>query len=211
MKYELDGKEYNVKVVKKNNKNTYLRVLDDMTIYITTNYLTTNKSIIKLLDTNKDRLRVMLTRQSNQNKKKKAFFYLGREYDIIEVSIMDKVEVNDKYIYIPNKKKFDLWYKKELRRVFEERLKYNYERFKEIKKCPELKIRTMKTRWGVYNRVKHTITLNSHLLEYDYDVIDYVIIHELSHIIHFDHSKEFWALVSVYCPDYKKIRKKLKE
>ena len=211
MKYELDGKEYNVKVVKKNNKNTYLRVLDDMTIYITTNYLTTNKSIIKLLDTNKDRLRVMLTRQSNQNKKKKAFFYLGREYDIIEVSIMDRVEVNDKYIYIPNKKKFDLWYKKELRRVFEERLKYNYERFKEIKKCPELKIRTMKTRWGVYNRVKHTITLNSHLLEYDYDVIDYVIIHELSHIIHFDHSKEFWALVSVYCPDYKKIRKKLKE
>ncbi len=211
MKYELDGKEYNVKVVKKNNKNTYLRVLDDMTIYITTNYLTTNKSIIKLLDTNKDRLRVMLTRQSNQNKKKKAFFYLGREYDIIEVSIMDKVEVNDKYIYIPNKKKFDLWYKKELRRVFEERLKYNYERFKEIKKCPELKIRTMKTRWGVYNRVKHTITLNSHLLEYDYDVIDYVIIHELSHIIHFDHSKDFWALVSIYCPDYKKIRKKLKE
>lgn len=211
MKYELDGKEYNVKVVKKNNKNTYLRVLDDMTIYITTNYLTTNKSIIKLLDTNKDRLRVMLTRQSNQNKKKKAFFYLGREYDIIEVSIMDKVEVNDKYIYIPNKKKFDLWYKKELRRVFEERLKYNYERFKEIKKCPELKIRAMKTRWGVYNRVKHTITLNSHLLEYDYDVIDYVIIHELSHIIHFDHSKDFWALVSIYCPDYKKIRKKLKE
>ena len=211
MKYELDGKEYNVKVVKKNNKNTYLRVLDDMTIYITTNYLTTNKSIIKLLDTNKDRLRVMLTRQSNQNKKKKAFFYLGREYDIIEVSIMDRVEVNDKYIYIPNKKKFDLWYKKELRRVFEERLKYNYERFKEIKKCPELKIRTMKTRWGVYNRVKHTITLNSHLLEYDYDVIDYVIIHELSHIIHFDHSKDFWALVSIYCPDYKKIRKKLKE
>lgn len=211
MKYELDGKEYNVKVVKKNNKNTYLRVLDDMTIYITTNYLTTNKSIIKLLDTNKDCLRVMLTRQSNQNKKKKAFFYLGREYDIIEVSIMDKVEVNDKYIYIPNKKKFDLWYKKELRRVFEERLKYNYERFKEIKKCPELKIRTMKTRWGVYNRVKHTITLNSHLLEYDYDVIDYVIIHELSHIIHFDHSKDFWALVSIYCPDYKKIRKKLKE
>ncbi len=211
MKYELDGKEYNVKVVKKNNKNTYLRVLDDMTIYITTNYLTTKRSIIKLLDDNKDHLRVMLTRQSNQNKKKKAFFYLGREYDIIEVSIMDKVEVNDKYIYIPNKKKFDLWYKKELRRVFEERLKYNYERFKEIKKCPELKIRTMKTRWGVYNRVKHTITLNSHLLEYDYDVIDYVIIHELSHIIHFDHSKNFWALVSVYCPDYKKIRKKLKE
>ena len=39
----------------------------------------------------------------------------------------------------------------------------------------------MKTRWGVYNRVKHNITLNSHLIEYEMDKIDYVIIHELSH------------------------------
>lgn len=69
----------------------------------------------------------------------------------------------------------------------------------------------MKSRWGVYNRKNHSITLNSHLIEYSIEKLDYVIIHELCHIIHFDHSKDFWLLVSKYCPDYKKIRKELKE
>ena len=41
--------------------------------------------------------------------------------------------------------------------------------------------------------------------------IDYVIIHELSHIIHFNHSKNFWDLVSKYCSNYKEIRKEMKE
>ena len=69
----------------------------------------------------------------------------------------------------------------------------------------------MKTRWGVYNRKNHTITLNSRLIEFDTEKIDYVITHELSHIIHFDHSEYFWQLVSKYCPNYKKIRKELKD
>ena len=63
----------------------------------------------------------------------------------------------------------------------------------------------------MYNKANHSITLNSHLIEYDIEKLDYVIIHELSHIIHFDHSKSFWQLVSKYCPNYKKIRKELKE
>ena len=76
---------------------------------------------------------------------------------------------------------------------------------------PKLKIRTMKSRWGVYNRKNHSVTLNSHLIEYSLDKLDYVIVHELSHIIHFDHSPSFWNLVYKYYPNYKKVRKELKE
>ena len=76
---------------------------------------------------------------------------------------------------------------------------------------PKLKIRNMKSRWGVYNKKNHSVTLNTHLIEYDIEKLDYVIYHELSHIIHFDHSKEFWNLVSKYCPNYKIIRKDMKE
>ena len=85
-----------------------------------------------------------------------------------------------------------------------------FNKFKENIKSPILKIRSMKSRWGVYNRINHTITLNSKLIEYDYDKIDYVIIHELSHIKHFNHSKDFWDLVSKYCNNYKNIRKEMK-
>ena len=63
----------------------------------------------------------------------------------------------------------------------------------------------------MYNRVKHSVTLNSELIKYNIRCLDYVIVHELSHVIHFDHSKNFWSLVSKYCNNYKAIKKELKE
>ena len=65
---------------------------------------------------------------------------------------------------------------------------------------------------GKLKAIAYTLyCFNSKLIEYDYDKIDYVIVHELSHIIHFNHSKNFWELVGKYCKDYKKIRRELKE
>ena len=69
----------------------------------------------------------------------------------------------------------------------------------------------MKTRWGVCQTKNGVITLNNKLIHYDLSVIDYVIIHELCHFIHANHQKEFWDLVSKYYPNYKIIKKKLKE
>lgn len=211
MKYELDNTTYDVIIIKKNNKNSYIRITDDMNILVTTNYFATKKGIKKMLDQNTNSLRKMLNRQQRINKKKERFFYLGKYYDIIEVPIIKDIKIENNVIYIPSEKKLERWLKEELIRIYSERLEYNYNRFEEIDKCPSLKIRTMKTRWGVYNRIKHTITLNSHLIEYDIDKIDYVIIHELSHVIHFNHSQAFWKLVGKYCPNYKEMRKALKE
>ena len=42
------------------------------------------------------------------------------------------------------------------------------------------------------------------------ELLDYVVIHELAHRRHMDHSREFWAEVEKYCPDYKKRREELK-
>ena len=76
---------------------------------------------------------------------------------------------------------------------------------------PKLKIRNMKTRWGVCNRRDDSITLNSKLIRYEIHDIDYVIIHELAHLVHFDHSKAFWQTVEKYMPNYKRAIKNLKE
>ena len=69
----------------------------------------------------------------------------------------------------------------------------------------------MSTRWGVCNRKLKRVTLNSLLIRYPLEALDYVIIHELSHFVHFDHSKEFWNLVSKYCPNYKQLRKEMRD
>ena len=103
------------------------------------------------------------------------------------------------------------WYNKIIKDTFVEHYINIYNMFDEVSKMPSLKIRKMKSRWGVYNRVKHSVTLNSELLKYDLVCLDYVIVHELSHVIHFNHSKDFWLLVGKYCNNYKGIKKLLKE
>ena len=52
MKFNIDGVSYEVIVEKKNNKNTYIRVKKDLKIYVTTNYLVSNKKIEEFLEKN---------------------------------------------------------------------------------------------------------------------------------------------------------------
>ncbi|MBR6689784.1 MAG: DUF45 domain-containing protein [Bacilli bacterium] len=211
MKYELDSIEYDVIIEKKNNKNLYIRVKEDGKIYVTCNYLTTKGMILKVLNENTKSLQKMVKHIEKKNEKSNKFFYLGNSYDIIINEDTRKVLIIDDKIYTKDLKMLDKWYKEEIIRIFDERYVYVFNHFNENIKSPILKIRNMKTRWGVYNRKNHTITLNSKLIEYDIEKIDYVIVHELSHIVHFDHSKEFWNLVSKYCKNYKQIRKEMKD
>lgn len=211
MKYILEDIEYDVIIERKNNKNLYIRVKEDGKIYVTCNYLTTKTMILKVLNENTKSLQKMVKRMEKQSEKSDKFFYLGNSYDIIINESISGVKIIDDKIYSKSYKTLEKWYNDEIIRVFDDRYVHVFNRFKENIKSPILKIRTMKTRWGVYNRKNHTITLNSKLIEYDIEKIDYVIIHELSHIIHFNHSKAFWNLVSKYCPNYKKIRKEMKE
>ena len=210
MKYIVDGNEYEVVIIKKNNKNTYIRIKDDLKIYVTTNYFVSNSSIMKLLDDNYDYLKKTMDKQRQKQIKNNQFYYLGEVYDIIMYDTK-KVEILDNRIYVKDEVLLNKWLKKEIKRLFSERLSVLYNMFEEDIPYPNLRIRKMTTRWGVCNKKNNTVTLNSELIKYSVDKLDYVIIHELSHFIHFNHSKEFWNLVSKYCPKYKEIRKELRD
>ena len=126
-------------------------------------------------------------------------------------NLFDEVEIAGNKIYARDQKQFDKWYKKEMQNIFEKHYQMLYNRFEEQIPFYRMRIREMKTRWGVCNVKSKTITLNSKLIEYPLEALDYVIVHELSHLIHFNHSSSFWNLVAKYKPDYKRIRKELKE
>ena len=87
----------------------------------------------------------------------------------------------------------------------------NYDKFTKKIPYPSLKIRKMTSRWGVCNIRTHEITLNLELIKRDVSYLDYVIIHEMSHLIHGDHSAAFWKLVGDNMPNYKKYREEMKE
>ena len=63
----------------------------------------------------------------------------------------------------------------------------------------------------VCNKKLQKVTLNYNLIYMDTKYLDYVIVHELSHLIHANHSREFWALVEENMPQYKKYRKEMKD
>jgi predicted metal-dependent hydrolase len=71
-------------------------------------------------------------------------------------------------------------------------------------------LRGQTSRWGSCSS-DEVITLNWKLLAAPLEVIDYVVIHELAHIRHMNHSSEFWALVAEYQPQWKTSRRWLKE
>ena len=76
--------------------------------------------------------------------------------------------------------------------------------------CNKITVRDQKTRWGSCSS-KGNLNLNYKLAYMPQKILDYVVVHELAHLRHMDHSREFWALVETYLPDFKECRKWLKE
>ena len=206
----IDDIRYNVVIDKKRStKNTYIRVKDDLTIYVTTNIFTRDKDIAKLLDENYDSICRMIKKQKVKNTNNENFNYLGKNYEIIYVDYCD-ISFGEERVFLNKNLDIDKWYKKQAKTLFLEHLDMIYNNFSRSIPYPDLKIRKMTTRWGVCNTKLKTVTLNLELIKRDTKYLDYVIAHELSHLIYPNHSRDFWDLVGENCPNYKIIRREMK-
>jgi hypothetical protein len=73
----------------------------------------------------------------------------------------------------------------------------------------DIKFRKMRSRWGSCSS-KGIITFNTELIKVEEKLIDYVVVHELAHLKHMNHSKKFHSLVNQYIPDSYELNQKLK-
>jgi len=208
MNIEINGNVYDIEIIKKNNRNTYIRVKNGK-IIVTTNYFTSKNGVMKLINDNVDSITRMIDKDCKKQDKNNEFYYFGKKYDIIYG--FKTIDISDDKIYVLDKKSLDKYINKNIIEIFSNRLNYWYNLFEEKIPVPNLKIRKMTSRWGVCNIKNHNVTLNYMLSRYDICCLDYVIVHELSHFIHPNHSKEFWNLVCKYYPKYKECKKMLKE
>jgi len=100
------------------------------------------------------------------------------------------------------------WLQRQARRVFEERCRHFAERLKV--RVTRLALSSARTRWGSAS-ADGAIRLHWRLIHCALPTIDYVVVHELAHLRHMDHSPRFWDVVRSVVPDYERLRGGLKE
>ncbi len=209
MEVQLGDKNILVEVQRKNNKNIYFRFKDNDILYVTCNRWVTINEIKRLIKKNEVSLLKMYEAYQEKSKKDEYFYYLGKKYDIKLQSDVKEVVNDGTSLIARDEKMLNKWLNGECQRVFTIRIQEMLKRFANIPKF-NLRIRKMKTRWGVNNVTKCIITLNSELIKKDITLIDYVIVHELCHFYQANHSSKFWDEVGARYPDYKIARKRLR-
>ncbi|MBU0705662.1 M48 family metallopeptidase [Patescibacteria group bacterium] len=100
------------------------------------------------------------------------------------------------------------FYKKKAEEVIHDRLQFFNEHYR--LKYNRVTFRNQKTRWGSCSSAKN-LNFNWRLIMAPIEIIDYVVVHELCHLKHMNHSTSFWRLVAEAIPEYKGMRKWLKD
>lgn len=100
------------------------------------------------------------------------------------------------------------WYAKAAERVIGQRLAY-YSGIMNVR-YNTVRIKAQKTRWGSCSE-KGNLNFNWRIILAPPEILDYVVVHELSHLVYMDHSKNFWNTVSRYIADYEYPRRWLRE
>lgn len=99
------------------------------------------------------------------------------------------------------------WYRQELKRVLES-VVIGCEKKTGVH-ANEFRIKNMKTRWGTCNIEKRRIWVNLQLVKKPVECLEYVVIHELVHLLERNHTHRFHALVEEYCPTWREAKKLL--
>ena len=217
---------------RKSVKNVNLRIKPEGEVLVSANNSVSTDFIDAFIE---KKQRYIFSVLSRYEEKKKLFqavpkrYVSGESYDLLGKSLRLKVEANKEenvytdgvYIFLKVKDKDDFrhkeimmskWLKQYQTTVFEELLQKKYLLFEKYGVTyPTLKIRNMTSRWGSCQPKKGIITLNSKLIEAPRNCIEYVILHELVHFIHPNHSRQFWDFVAMMMPDWKERKEALEK
>jgi len=148
-----------------------------------------------------------------------SYRYLGRQYrlkviaDTVERIVLSRgwltISVADPANRRAVQRLIHGWYRAKSEHVFNERLIACHARVETLGiTLPALGIRTMKRRWGSCSKTGK-VTLNLKLIQAPRALIDYVILHELCHLVELNHRPRFWALLTRVIPDWERLRDEL--
>lgn len=160
--------------------------------------------------------------QNTDNQQKKyisgeTHYYLGEQYKLqVFESNTNSIKIEGKSLIVCSKspenieKPLNNWYRSQAKTIFSELLTPIMEKFRKYNVTPaKVSIRNMRSRWGSCSR-KGNISLNLQLIKLNENCIRQVIVHEMCHLVHFNHQTGFYALMEEMMPDWKLWKKELK-
>jgi hypothetical protein len=214
-------------VHRKKVKNINLRIKPNMEIYISApmnlhsdyieNFIRSKEKWIKqVLQKIEEAKQNQLPSQYLSGEKHK---YLGKEYELeVKQGNSNRVSIKEGKIILTvisnifensdeKKKVMEKWYFENAQKVFVNAIQKWLEILDES--IEKLSIKPMKSRWGSCNHVKRYINLNTELIKRTQFEIEYVVLHELTHLKYPNHGKGFYRYIENYMPNYKMAEKLL--
>ncbi|MGM0608454.1 MAG: M48 family metallopeptidase [Candidatus Muiribacteriota bacterium] len=214
---------YKVDIIYKKIKNMYIRVKSNGEVVLTAPRGTRKKYINDFLSKKslwiKKHLKYLKENPPFENEKMyendEVFFYTGKKYKLkIIKSSEEEVKLKKGKLIIYTDKTHDFlykrllvdnWYYKQAEKVFA-RLVNKWSQktglFSEV-----LRIKSMKSRWGSCNKLKKSINLNLELIKKRKKFIEYIILHELTHLKYSAHDKRFYDFIEFHMADWKQNKK----
>lgn len=221
----LKGENYKYTLERKTVKNINLRIKPN-SIYVSANKRVPVKVIETFIISKEEFILEAFERfeKNRESAKKKAeisyntgdeLIYFGKKLGLkIVKSQKESVKASGEYIYIfvkdtDNRERkaylLNKWNLAFAAETFKKVIDKYYPVFMAMGVgYPRLSIRSMTSRWGSCKPNGGKITLNLELIHKPKECLEYVVVHELSHFIQPNHSKDFWSLVGSVMPDYKK-------
>lgn|SRR5690606_1649390 len=152
-------------------------------------------------------------------KNQESHYFLGSRYLLKVIgNTRNKVEIQGKYIVIFTKNKIDSallekqlysFYRKELRNRLQ--IMVDIYSKKMNLESPPFKIRYMKTKWGACASHNQRVWFNIELAKKPLSCIEYIVVHELTHLIERNHNKRFILLLDQFMPTWRLHKKMLNE
>lgn len=218
-----------VKIVRKNIKNVHLKVFRSLEVVLSVpmqvprewieNFLSKR---IKWIDEQITKYKLSGgTNTLDSIKNGTSVQMLGKDMRVVfEEASKNSIEVDEKRIILLLKdvtdeefaqKLFLKWWKQAAEDVFQNELDTLYEKiFKKYQVAkPDIYVRKMKTLWGSCTPSKSKVTLNNYLFKANIRCIQYVVLHELTHLIYPNHSKQFYDFLTIHMPDWQERKKQL--
>ena len=205
-----------IHIIRPDIKHIYIRVDKDNNVILTSSKKMKQEAL-KVLEDKKEWIKKAQEKNALKPKKDNAYqdggtiYFFGQKLIFVyAVGKKESISLDGKYIFYHSKfhlkpqKILEKFYKKELEKYITLRIKYYSQKMLLFPK--EIRYRKMKRRLGscTYDDI---LTFNTMLAKLSFNEIDYVIVHELAHIKHKNHSHLFWKEVATIFPNYKEMRK----